>query len=176
MTSILVIGPTKFADTPQVESPSWVPSLLREDEPGKDPATPSPLGVRRAIARRLSSAGVRATVMEDHPQEGGEGRNAKFDRVVNEDQVDTYLTYWPFGGTLLGIAWELSHLTRRIQDEDDELEATDLPIYAETGVGSWDLETGRFTFQEEGNLMSEREPMTDIPGNTSWQRPSCTAA
>ena len=89
--------------------------------------------------------------MEDHPQVEGESRNGKFDRVVREAGIDTYLTYWPYGGTLLGIAWELSHLTRRIQDEEDELEATALPIYVETGVGSWDLETGRFTFREEGN-------------------------
>lgn len=43
MTSVLVIGPTKFAERPQPEVPSWVPTHLEESKTGEDPSSPGPL-------------------------------------------------------------------------------------------------------------------------------------
>lgn len=89
MTSVLVIGPTEFADGSQAEAPPWVASPLKEEEPGKDPIASSPLGVRRAIARRLAALYVAEVVMESHPKANSESCGRSIDWVVREEGMET---------------------------------------------------------------------------------------
>ena len=64
------------------------------DPSKKIPAEPSPMGVRRKIARQLREDGHEVVLMEDDPDRDGEDLICKFDRLLRQDVTDV-VVYWP---------------------------------------------------------------------------------
>lgn len=58
------------------------------------PAKPSPMEVRRELAKILSGGGHRVILMEDEPDRKGEDMIQKFDRLLRGRVTDVVL-YWP---------------------------------------------------------------------------------
>lgn len=66
---------------------TWDPSK-------KAPTEPSPMGVRRKIAKQLREDGHEVVLMEDDPDRVGEDLIHKFDRLLRKDVTDV-VVYWP---------------------------------------------------------------------------------
>lgn len=64
-------------------------------DPARRPvADPSPMQVRRAIAKTMKEHGHRVILMEDDPDRPGEDYIQKFDRLLR-DRVTDVVLYWP---------------------------------------------------------------------------------
>lgn len=57
-------------------------------------AQPSPMGIRRQIAKLLRQGDHEVVLMEDDPDRRGEDLIQKFDRLLRQDVTDV-LVYWP---------------------------------------------------------------------------------
>jgi hypothetical protein len=64
------------------------------DPAKRTPSDPSPMHVRRAMARILSDHGHRVILMEDDPDRSSEDVIQKFDRLIRAKVTDVVL-YWP---------------------------------------------------------------------------------
>lgn len=85
--------------------------------PGRDGAgSTDPMRARRRLAEFLRGAGALVVVMEDEPDASGENNLAKFQRLVRDHGVTTYLLHIPLGARLHGVSIEVGHLLTRIQD------------------------------------------------------------
>ena len=64
-------------------------------DPSKRPHTePSPMDVRRHIAKQFRQDDHEVVLMEDDPDRGGEDLIQKFDRLLRRDVTDV-VVYWP---------------------------------------------------------------------------------
>ena len=99
---------------------------------------------------------VVATIMEDWPSQGHEGPSAKFRRIEQEAQITHYVVFWPLGGRLHGLVWELSDLAHRIMD--GKLDRRAVHLFVQRGVADWDHVT-------EGYIFSETENRTEYFGD-----------
>lgn len=70
--------------------------------------------------------------MEDWAKGPRELHTGLFRRVEREAKVTDYLVYWPLGGHLHGLDWELNHLTELVMDE--KLRARAVHHFPESGV------------------------------------------
>ena len=64
------------------------------DPAKRTPAEPSPMQVRRSLAKTLSTHGHTVILMEDDPDRTGEDVIQKFDRLLRAKVTDVVL-YWP---------------------------------------------------------------------------------
>jgi hypothetical protein len=92
---------------------------------------------------------VIATVMEDWPSQGHEGPSAKFRRIEQEAHITHYVVFWPLGGRLHGLIWELSDLAHRMMDK--KLERRAVNLFVQRGVIDWDHITEGYIFSEKEN-------------------------
>ncbi|MCI4366543.1 MAG: hypothetical protein L3K08_02195 [Thermoplasmata archaeon] len=98
--------------------------------------------------------------MEDWIEKEGETRSGRFLRVVREARVTSYLVYWPKGGRLHGLTWELSKLESDVRD--GRLDRRRIRLLAEEGVMEVDEATGEGSFVEEGNRTTYYQDLLDL--------------
>lgn len=153
MTSVLILGPSRWDRGLHTELPNWLVRRLAGEPP-------SPLGARRGIATFLRDLSVSAVVMEDWPEKKGESRSGRFSRVVREAGVASYLVYWPKGGRLRGLTWEPSRLASAVGDARLDRRRVRLP--AEEGVIELDEATGEAEFVEAGNRSTYYQDLVDL--------------
>lgn len=153
MSSALILGPARWSPGTHSELPSW---LVRRS--AGDPS--SPLGARRGISTFLRDLNVDSVIMEDWIEKEGETRSGRFLRVVREARVTSYLVYWPKGGRLHGLTWELSKLESDVRDS--RLDRRRIRLLAEEGVVGVDEATGEGSFVEEGNRTTYYQDLLDL--------------
>ena len=153
MTSTLILGPSRWDRNTHSGLPGWLVRRASEDRS-------SPLGVRRGIATFLRDLNVSALVMEDWPEKKGESRSNRFLRVAREARVTTFLVFWPRGGRLHGLTWELSKLESDVRD--GRLDRRHVRLLVEEGVMTVDEATGEATFVEVGNRTTYYQDLVDL--------------
>lgn len=149
MTSLFILGPSAWEGRPHSEVP---PSFLTRAADGTAPrpaGEPSPLDVRRALVLIAARPDVVATVMEDWTRQGKELHSDLFRRIESEARITHYVIFWPKGGRLQGLGWELSDLVHRIMDR--RLDRRAVRIFAERGIVDWDHGTEEYVFLEPEN-------------------------
>jgi hypothetical protein len=149
MISILLLGPSKWERGTHTAVP---PELLARVAEGVKPSRaggPWPIDARRALCGVVTRPDVITTVMEDWPSQGREGPSTKFRRIEQEAHITHYVIYWPNGGRLLGLTWELSDLAHRILD--GKLDRQAVQFFIQRGVVGWDHVTEGYTFSEVEN-------------------------
>lgn len=130
--SILVLGPSEWA----------------RDGPDR-PVPMDPLEVRRGLAGQMKRTGAPALVLEDQEMTDAEDDFAFFERVVKENEVRTFVVYWPAAAKLHGLNVEIGHLLTRLSQKSLAPDA--VVILAEERVVGIDHGKGVLTFAERGN-------------------------
>ena len=113
--SLLLLGPTNWVPGYRPKIPGWVTSVLPPGRTVEGIPTPSARDVRCGLVARLRLANVKATMMELHETRSGEDPEAKLARVIQEDEVDLYAMFWPWGGARTGLDVEIGWLLKSIR-------------------------------------------------------------
>lgn len=124
------------------------------DEAGKD----EPLQERLELARRMRATGTDAIVMEEEADIEGENNFAKFQRLIQERGVTTYLLVVPLKSRLHGLSVEIGHLLTEIQER--RLPAAHVHVAAQILLASVDDE-GVMALKEPGNRTRYYEDLID---------------
>jgi hypothetical protein len=160
MRSVFVLGPRKWRSDANPDVPAWVVQALpgwwkREGNP-----VPWPVDIRALLVDDIRQEGHSATMMELWPRKGSELHTKKFQRIEREGQVDSYFLYWPDGGHVEGIIWELRDLVGRVLDGKMAPEA--LRVFPQEGVLSLDGESGLMVLGEQSHRTSYFEDILGL--------------
>ncbi|MGQ0535088.1 MAG: hypothetical protein ACT4PT_03345 [Methanobacteriota archaeon] len=139
--AVLVLGPTKWIDD---RDPSRV-------------LNGAPLEIRRAIAGRIREIGIVAIVLEDQAKRDDEDNFAFFLRLIDENDVGSFLVFWPFGARLHGLDVEIGHLLTRLSD--GSLEPDDVYVLAEKRALDIEAKDGALAWSEPGNRTRYHEDL-----------------
>jgi hypothetical protein len=127
--SIIVLGPSR-----------WLASAKRRA---------TPLATRQNIVRLLQERGIQATLVEKHEKAPDEDDFNLFQRVLRENEVRTFLIYWPLGARLHGLDVEIGHLLTRM--EEGSLHSEDIYLLVEATALPVDPGKGAIAWSEPGN-------------------------
>ena len=159
MSSVFVIGPRKWRSDAHPRVPASVGQALPAWWPREGKLVPWPVDIRAMLVDDLRREGHAATMMELWTSEKKEAHTAKFHRVEKQAEVDAYVVYWPVGGHVEGLSWELSDLVDRVLGKDLSTEA--LHIFPEVGVLGIDGETGLMMLGEPGHRTTYFQDILD---------------
>lgn len=148
MTWILLIGPTKWVSGHKPELPEDLVGLLPRSWTRRGLDILSPIDIRAILVGLLRREGHDAVLMEDEPRQGREPLLRKFSRLVREHLKGRFFVYWPVKANMRGVAWELSHLGTRVDDQ--VLSAEQVHLFLQEGVAKYDEEGEMLLFLEEG--------------------------
>ncbi len=108
-----------------------------------------PVDIRAVLVEELRRAGHAATMMELWTRHPKETDTELFDRVVRESSVNKFVLYWPSGGHVEGLTWEIRGLVDTVLRK--KLDPSSVRILAEEGVASLDESTGEMMLGESGH-------------------------
>ncbi len=109
-------------------------------------ADPSPMHVRRALAKILGEHGHQVTLMEDDPDRPGEDYIEKFDRLLR-DRVTDVVLYWPPAAKMQTTYDELILLC----DRRDHLRRASVRLWALHHASVATIKGDEFKVLEAGN-------------------------
>jgi hypothetical protein len=98
------------------------------------------------VARDLQEQeGAKATFMEAHSRLPGEKHTSLFTRLVQEEAIDQYFLFWPYGSQRSGLDVEIGFLLLKM-DQGEEL---DIVLFVEAGTrAAGRVENGLFVSHE----------------------------
>ena len=109
-------------------------------------AGPSPMQVRRHIAKILKEADHRVILMEDDPNRKGEDMIQKFDRLLRQD-VTEVIVYWPPLAKMQTTSDEFILLC----DRHDYLKAKSIRVWLLHHTSVAEIREDEFVVREKGN-------------------------
>lgn len=110
------------------------------------PHKPSPMDVRREVAKVLVDEGHRVILMEDAPERKGEDMIQKFDRLLRDKVTDVVL-YWPPFAKMQTTYDELILL----YDRREWLDRREIPIWVLHHTSVAAISGNEFKVLEKGN-------------------------
>lgn len=152
MKSIFVLGPRQWRTGAHPSVPGWVADAIPKWWAREGKEIPWPVDIRAILVDDLRQEGYATTMMELWPRVGKESHTRRFQRIEREGRVDAYFLFWPVGGHVEGITWELRDLIGRVLD--DKLSAEALHVFPEEGVLAVDGESGLMMLGEEHHRTS----------------------
>lgn len=118
-----------------------------------------PLRMRRNALKELQRRGVPAVIMEDVPTIEGETNSKKFERIVSQFAVGTFLIVWPKTCRLNGLDVEIGILLGKINA--GILDPSDIKIIAHEENAVMHHATGEWKFIEKGNRTHYYQDLVD---------------
>ena len=127
---MILLGPTNWVPRYRPKIPGWVTSVLPPGRVVEGTPVPTARDVRCGLVARLRLANVKVTMMELHEDRSDEDPEAKLARVIQEDKVDQYAMFWPWGGVRPGLDVEIGWLLKSMRI--GEVDPDDVAVFYES--------------------------------------------
>lgn len=151
MSTILVIGPAKWRARFKPSVPEWLEKEIPKWWKREGPSVPQPVDVRACLVEILRKDHHRAALMEAETDLRTAPTNTGFFvELLRKLRVERFFAFWPRGIDNQGLMWESGGFGVLIELKDEspiQFAEQPLDLFPEQGVGSWDPESGEFTFR-----------------------------
>lgn len=139
--AIMVLGPSRWVERAQEGADLEI----------------TPLEAREQVVSSLRRMGCEATLTEAHDRRAGEEHFDLFLRIVEEENVRTYLVFWPLGARLHGLEVELGHLLTEVKG--GRLDPENIYLLAEERAAGIDAGDGTVAWSEPGKRTRYHEDL-----------------